>query len=101
MKTGDREQAKTLMRNLLLLPLEVKNSKEFDDIEQDLSSKLNSILLDPYWSDYLFYPSKYGLEDCLVETEGDALIIDERALDLVVKKIFEYKPIILPDMSGD
>ena len=91
----DRETLKSKIRELLLLPGKGLQEGDFTKYEEELAHKLDKMILDPNWSDYLFYPSKNNLPDCIFKNENGSFEIDENAIDAIIAKINEYKPISL------
>lgn len=91
----DRFVIKSLMQELLLLPGNGLSEAAFSQKEEQLVAALNKAIADPNWSDYLFYPSKDGLPDCMLESEQGGFEVNEMAIDAVIERIAGYKPIIL------
>ena len=88
-------QIKALIRDLLLLPGKGLSADEFFRLEGELRREINILVLDPYWSDYIFHPRKHGLSDCMVVNEQGTFEINEHAIDRVIKKLESYTPIAL------
>ncbi len=90
-----RANLKSKMRELLLLPSRGLQETEFTKSEEKLVATLDKIIIDPNWTDYLFYPSKNGLPDCMFENEKGVFEVDDNSIEVVIEKIENYKPIIL------
>lgn len=86
---------KRLVVRLILLPSKNLSPTDFEKEEEKLFSEIEGLVLDPYWSDYVFFPDEHGLRDCMTETESGEISIDEGALEAVVEKVFSYQPIIV------
>jgi hypothetical protein len=91
----DNEEIKVLIRKLLSLPSQHKSLAEFQKEEDILISSIESIVSDPYWMDYLSYPSRYQLDDCVAIDESGDISIDEVALEKILTKIRSFKATIL------
>ena len=90
-----RATVKSTIIDLLLLPSKGLSEESFSKQEEELVNTLNKMIIDPNWTDYLFYPSKNGLSDCMFESSKGVFEIDEKAIDNVIEKIESYQPIAL------
>lgn len=90
-----RAKIKSMVIDLLLLPSKGLSEASFSKQEEDLVNALNKLIIDPNWTDYLFYPSKNGLSDCMFESSTGVFEIDEKAIDNLIEKIESYQPIML------
>ncbi len=83
------------IRDLLLLPSMGLKENDFYLKEEKLRNIMDQLSLDPYWSDYLYFPSKNGLPDCMIESGEGEFEINDVAIKIIIEKILSYKPIQL------
>jgi hypothetical protein len=71
------QEIRTLTKKFLLLPSQRGGLEEFQREERTLIAAIERRVSDPCWMDYLSYPSRYQLNDCVVLSEGWDVSIDE------------------------
>lgn len=90
-----KAEIRNLLVELLFLPSKGFPQEKFDQVENEITEKIDGLVNDPYWSDYLFFSHKFGLVDPMAEKDDGEFVIDDAALDAIVDKILSHKPIVL------